>query len=265
MRNWVCNGEALVILRFGNHISGTIDETSNPLMFFAASDPTFSGEFKTNTKIDAGGNVTELERVLEAEPNFIQTFPSMFELGLAQEGISISPRSFHKDINVDDFGPDVPPEIMYNLTDVGIRMKMIHYDNTVLKLAIAESFAGGAGLDVPEGVLAPAGSMMGRGKPLFASGNHFVSMSILSPVLREPWHFPTCYLREQPFEYPLGTEKSVVDLNWRAIPYVPLLVSGYVPAASGRFQEITSRRPVLWNRNPANITDSTILAQLTAF
>ena len=60
---------------------------------------------------------------------------------------------------------------------------------------------------------------MGGGWPRFNSNNHYIGLNIASPVGIEPWRFYFAYLANNPYEFPLGTEKSVVKLNWRIVPY----------------------------------------------
>ncbi len=154
------------------------------------------------------------------------------DLGLAVDKITVTPRWKHEGIKVDDFGPDIPPELMWNLADCNIRMRLIHYDQAALQICLAESMGGSVfgffapGRPAPainqgpiDGLMAGAGSMMGNNLPVLSSGNHYISLNILSPVLNVPWTFPTAYLDAQPVVIPLGTEASIVDLSWRAIPY----------------------------------------------
>lgn len=201
---WV-NGETLVKVRFGGHISGDIAVST------IAPDGT---------------------------PE-IRTAP---ELGLTQDPVTITPNYYHKDLFVDDFGPNVPSDVMYNLVDVNLSMNLVHYDHRVLGYCLAESMGGTGVADriAFEGFspLAPAnmisglgfsvgaGALMGKGKVLWASGNHLVSVSLRSPQGGVPYRFRACYLTQPPVVIPLGTERSIVQLNWRAIPYRAILGSG---------------------------------------
>ena len=169
----------------------------------------------------------------------------------------ITPVVRHREVYPDDYGTQqVPAETIYSLAYCFIDMTLVHFDNDVLNACIMESMAGGGaqgiintirfgnsilglllggllgvpqGVSVPKtisavaGVLAPAGSLMGNGLPAFASGNHYISLNLLSPQLGFPWRFPTSYLTEQPIVIPLGTEKSMVKMRWKAIPYAPTL------------------------------------------
>ncbi len=149
---------------------------------------------------------------------------SLQDLGLTTESVTIIPRFSHYAVKADDFGPDVPAEILWNLAEVRISMTLVHYDDFVLDAVIAESMCGGVG-DGPIGVVGwagqmmPAGTPMGGNKPLYTSGNHYIGLNISSPILGFPWRFPATYLASQPVVIPLGTRRSEVQLNWRAIPY----------------------------------------------
>ncbi len=160
-------------------------------------------------------------------------FPAPAELGLSTDAITISPKFIHRDVRVDDFGPSIPAEVMWQLAEVKITMSLVHYDRNILDYCTSESMGGtlpgplGAD-DRPlqqfafAGTLAPAGTPLGRGLNLFASGNNYLSVSLTSPELGWPWRFPTSYLNSNPYIIPLGTEKSIVQLSWRVIPYAPL-------------------------------------------
>jgi hypothetical protein len=169
------------------------------------------------------------------------------ELGLTSEAITVEPRFRYRDVNVADFGPDVPAEVQWMLADAVVRMTLVHHDWNVLDVCMIESMGGGSvvfddgGVNLPDpdrpgdllfrrtqlaGSLAPAGTLMGNGLPMFASGNHYVSLNLTSPVNRKPWRFRSCYLAERPVVYPVGARCSEVQLTWRAIPYVPIYYSG---------------------------------------
>lgn len=159
--------------------------------------------------------------------NIAESATNLCELGLASEGIRITPTFHHLDVHVDDFGPDVPAEVLWMLADCTVQMTLIHYDRNVLDLCLAESM-GGALVGSPgppggnfryAGTMRAAGAPMGAYRTLRASGNRFIGLNLASPVLQLPWRFPASYLAVTPAEIPLGTEKTQVKLNWRAIPY----------------------------------------------
>ncbi len=172
------------------------------------------------------------------------TVAVLHELGLSKDQIEIIPKWKHEDIFIDDFGPNVPAEVMWMLAEVTIRMKLIHYDRTVLKACIIESMGGGT-----EGVMQPAGLPMGGGVAVLQPGNHYISLGILSPRLNDPWRFRATYLDSQPLEIPVGTEASVVYCSWRAIPYT-LAGDGYFVTGSQNDPapgELISSGTVLWD------------------
>lgn len=181
----------------------------------------------------------------QTEENEFHTLAYRQELGLTSDAIRVSPTFYHRDINTDSFGPNVPAEVMWNLAECTIHMNLVHYDSNVLAGCIQEAGAGGAGVVSPAGEMGqmrPASALMGNGLPLLASGNHFIKLSIDCPIDDIPWIFPATYLARQPFIYPLGTGVSIVQLSWRAIPYVPLLQGTLLP-----YPEIRSEGARLWH------------------
>lgn len=166
----------------------------------------------------------------------------LHELGLAAQGIVVAPRFHHRDVHVDDFGPNCPAEVQWLLAEVSISMLLIHYDRGVLDACIGESMGGTDGGDA--GIFAAGGGLpLGGGWPRFNPDCHYVSLNLLSPVLDYPWRFLTCYLADQPAQLPVGTSKTIATVNWRAIPYSPLYVSG-AATGSGSFSQsgVTYRR-----------------------
>lgn len=159
-----------------------------------------------------------------------------WELGLARGPVTITPSFKHADIKVDDFGPDVPADVMVNLADCIIDMTLVHYDHDVLNACIAESLGGAA--NFAEGVMVGAGVLLGGMNPPLTTGCHFISLNLTSPVLGMPWHFPTTYLHERPLVLPLGTKRTFADVRWRAIPYF---------SSTSKTQEVASVNTVLFD------------------
>lgn len=150
-----------------------------------------------------------------------QSISKVTPLGIASESIKITPHYKHFDLKVDDFGPDIPPEVLWNLTDATIQMTLVHFDPAILSICVAESACGGT-----EGVMISAGTPMGGGKPLYNPANHYITLYLSTngggtTGNAAPWKFPTAYLSVTPFMWPIGVERSLVELTWRAIPYVP--------------------------------------------
>ena len=218
-RDFNINGEALIEVRFGAHISGNIS-------------PAYDLDPVTN------------DPVLPVSGSF-----SKYELGLSSDDVRVSPRTFHQDIHSDDFGgmAGPPSEVMFLGADLSVRMNLYHYEKDVLDMVIAESMAGrgtdAGGFLLDAGILSPAGSLMGNYFGLGSSGNHFMQLTIRSPQLLKPYRVAAAYLADKPFDLPLGTRCSQVMLNFRGIPYFdPSMVGGI--AASG---EIQSSGRTLWD------------------
>lgn len=144
-------------------------------------------------------------------------------LGLTSDQVRISPKTYYKPIHVDDYGGEVPADLLFMLGTVDISFTLIHFDRTILDTCISESMAGGT-----VGTMQAAGTPMAASFPAGAGSNHFLSLSIASSVGNKPWTFPTAYLSEQPIEFPLGNDRSLVACNFRAFPYNPYDNNGEV-------------------------------------
>lgn len=169
------------------------------------------------------------------------------QLGLTIGPITIIPRFSHFDVNVDDFGPDIPVEVLYNLADCRIKFTLVHYDRAVLEACLAQSMGGAA----TDGTMVTAGTPMGGGVAFGTAGNNYISMNLQpgSSVFGQPWNFPSCYLAETPVEIPLGTEKSLVVCNFRAIPYIPYTSSQN--SQGNTTSELLSAGAILWSHTLA--------------
>jgi hypothetical protein len=150
------------------------------------------------------------------------------QLGLAESPIQVSFELHHKDINLDAFGSEVPPEVQAKIAAVNISMDLINFDQAVADVCLMESMGGSAAV----GVLPPAGALLGNSVPRFSpantvaannvvtTGNHLIGLNLSSPNFGKPYRFIFSYLTQTPYTIPLGTEKSVLRLNWRCIPYI---------------------------------------------
>ena len=164
---------------------------------------------------------------------------ALFQLGLASEESRITPNYVHMDVKVDDFGPQIPAEVLAQMSDVNIAMRLIHYDRNVLDACLAESLGLNGG-NFAAGIMTPAGYPLGQNLPVLASGCHYISLNLTSPQLNFPWRFPASFLTGPPVIIPLGTTTTIADLNWRTVPYArqtPLI-------------EIQSSGRVLWDHTP---------------
>lgn len=173
----------------------------------------------------AGESMVSVKGNPQAGGGLIQ---NLTQLGLSDGPIPLSFQFKHEDINVDAWGgKNVAAEVQTMLSEINIRMTLMHWDRSVLAACVEESM-GGTGV---EGTLVRAGTRLGGavgggpGNARFAVGNHFLGLNIQCPVANSNfpgfghWRFYFAYLSQSPLEFPLGTEKSAIQLNWRVIPY----------------------------------------------
>lgn len=153
--------------------------------------------------------------LVKSSPN--TTISSATELGLADSPIVISINMKYDDVIVDAWGEQVPADVQTFLTDVNITMRLVHFDQAVLRECIGLSMGVQAG---NEGQLPHAGQLLGNGNARFVNGNNYVSLNLTSPILGLPWRFYNTYLVGNTPRWPLGTKRSLIDLTWRAIPYI---------------------------------------------
>ena len=137
------------------------------------------------------------------------------DLGLSVSSIEISLNFRHTDINVDAWGPEIPADVQVMLADAIIRMTLVHYDKLVLNECWRLSMGGTAAL----GRLTRAGTTLGGGVNLLAAGNNYIRLFMSSPIDLVPWRFFSAYLTGPATTYPIGSQRSLVGLTWRAIPY----------------------------------------------
>lgn len=165
-----------------------------------------------------------------AVSNISGSMSNLSELGLAAREVRIVPKLVHQNINADDFGPEVPAELMGMLAECRIFMTLIHYDESILDFCWSESLGNSFTLTAinlmgpptivnTPGTVPGAGSLIGNGLPLQASGNHYISLNLSSPVLNKPWRFPASVLTGFFPMRSLGTRATPVDIEFRAIPY----------------------------------------------
>lgn len=140
------------------------------------------------------------------------------ELGLTDHSISISVDNHRLRIRVDAFG-DGPPESQFMGASAMVRTTLVHFDDDILDFCVAE----GWGNSPAFGTLGHAGSLMGNGKARFApggiNGNHFLGLNLYSALGQKAWRFFFTTLANSPIEFPIGTERSLVQVNWEALPY----------------------------------------------
>lgn len=142
---------------------------------------------------------------------------SIQQLGLCADQIRVVPQWRHLEIEVNAWAG--VPEAQFMMAYADIAMNLVHFDPIILETCIQESMGGAPAI----GAMAHAGARLGNGQPRFApgilTGNHLIGLNLSSPVAGLPWRFFYTFLSSPPVDWPLGAERSVVHLNWRAIPY----------------------------------------------
>ena len=179
----------------------------------------------------------------------------LWELGLTSEPITIMPRFFHQNIQADDYGPNIPANVMSMLGDCDIKLSLIHYDEQVLRNCIAQSMA-----YTSDGTFRSAGTLLKNNGPIFSSGNFFTSLSLVpgrSSGL--PWRFPYAYLADSPLELSLGTQRSLAVCHWKALPLSTFRTTTL--QASGGTRELTSDRALLWDHE-RDISEELVLGSI---
>ena len=154
------------------------------------------------------------ESLVSVRSHTSSAIPTLTELGLASDPVRVQPIFHHRDIRLDAFG-DSPAEVQWMLAECLISFTLIHVDMNVLEECLRLS-AGGPAL---YGEMARAGARLGNNLPRFAAGNNYISLTISSPVAARPYRFFFTYLENPPAEFPLGTEKSMIPIRFRCIPY----------------------------------------------
>jgi len=144
---------------------------------------------------------------------------TLSELGLSVDPIRISPEFNRLDVMADAWGK-APFEEQWMLATVRVQMTLVHFDRAVLSTCVGLGMANAtANGNTTEGVMARAGARMGNNVARFAAGNCFIGLNLTSPIAAIPWRFFYSFLDTPPYIFPLGTERSLVTLNWRVIPY----------------------------------------------
>lgn len=149
---------------------------------------------------------------------------SLQQLGLSEGPIRVNLSSAYMDLHVNAHSAaNIPVDTQWMLATANVSMNLIHFDSAILQACIMESMGGAPTF----GKLGQGGQRLGNGLPRFhpaggvaGYGNHYIGVNITAPVSALPYRFLFSYLTTQPFEFNMGTEKKIVVLNWRAIPYV---------------------------------------------
>ena len=139
---------------------------------------------------------------------------ALSELGLSQSPIQVTYETKYAPLTVDAWGQS-EVDVQFMGGAMNVSMNLIHFDPAVLAVCIAMS-QGAAPL---EGTIGRAGQRLGNNSARFALTNSLIGLNIVSPVANLPWRFYFAYMRDPPVQWPLGTEKSVLTVNFRVIPF----------------------------------------------
>lgn len=153
--------------------------------------------------------------LVRVKGNVNSGFSSLTELGLSEGDVTVTPNTRHRDINVNAWGPEIPADLQFFLADLHVSMVLVHFDRTVLDLVYNESVGGPSAI----GQMGRAGQRMGANSLRFAPNNHYIGLNLTSPDGGVPWRFFFAYMTGPPFSMPLGTERSLVPVSFRVIPY----------------------------------------------
>ena len=145
---------------------------------------------------------------------------SLTQLGLAGDPIQVQLGLRHRDVIVDAWGPEIPMDVQTFLSDVIINMNLVHFERDILDACLRLSMGGVATV----GLLGRAGRRLGAavggpGLAPFTAGNSYIGLIIDSPVAGKVWRFYSTYMTGTPVNFPLGTERSIVAVQFRAIHY----------------------------------------------
>lgn len=158
------------------------------------------------------------ETMVKVKGRSDSTIANLSELGLTDHSIRIGIQNHRLKIRVDTMG-DAPPESQFMGASASVTTVLVHFDSDILDFCIQE----GWGSSPAFGQLGHAGSLMGNNKARFApggvDGNHFIGLNIISARSMRPWRFYFTTLADNPIEFPIGTERSLVTVNWDALPY----------------------------------------------
>ncbi len=158
------------------------------------------------------------ETMVKVKGRSDSTIANITELGLTDHSIRIAIQNHRLRIRVDAYG-DGPPESQFMGAGATVQMTLVHFDSDVLDFCVQEAWGSTPGF----GQMGHAGSLMGNGLPRFGpggvNGNHFIGLNLISAPGKRPWRFYYAALADNPIDFPIGTERSLITLNWEAFPY----------------------------------------------
>lgn len=174
------------------------------------------------------------------------------KLGLATDEIQVRPSLNKLDVKVNAWGED-PVDVQQMGGEATITMNLVHVDRTILDTCI--KLAMGAAVANTPGTFGRAGLLMGNGLAMFNAGNRLISLNITSPIGGggravdgdRPWHFLSCYLADNPVVFPVGVQRSIIAVTWRAICYTNDPWGDSAGVQTGTSAGTGKAGAVLWN------------------
>lgn len=168
--------------------------------------------------------------------NFGMSGSSVVTLGVAADPIEISYNFNHQDQHTDRFTNEKPVDVMWMGGDAIIKINLIHFDNDILDTAISESMDGYSPNNGSTGI---PGLTLGHNLAPYASGCRYMGLGLTSSITSGR-SFPTCYLHQQPVQVPLGTKRSIVQVQFRAVRYAKMNTDGTVAESASLLWEYTN-------------------------
>lgn len=137
------------------------------------------------------------------------------QLGLSVDPIEVTVLINSEPVIVDAYGKNNPIDEQVYGGEAMMRMNLVHFDPVFLGEVVRLSLGGTA-----EGLLGTAGHLRGNNSVLGSSTNRLMCLSITSPLGNFlPYTFHAAYLKDQPIRFPFGAERTIVQLEWRALAY----------------------------------------------
>lgn len=137
------------------------------------------------------------------------------QLGLSSDAVRVTMYEVSEEVHVDAYGKGNPVDEQVFGGWARIEMNMVHFSQLTLAECVRLAFPGA----LVEGSLGSAGRLRGNQVPVGNAFSSFITLNIASPRESLPYNFLTAWLAEQPYMMPLGTERSIARLIWKANAY----------------------------------------------
>lgn len=164
--------------------------------------------------------VVQGETLIQVKGHANSSIASLSNLGVTDSPIQVTMHDNVDDIITDPTGKMTPIDAQTMGGFATINFSIVHFDRAILDALYALSVGGSA-----PGTMGRAGQVMGNGLARLASGWLFFGMNLTAPVAGSGWNFKACRIADS-YSWPLGTERSAVAVQVKAIPYVADPASG---------------------------------------